>query len=54
MNDLLKRFAANQVGATPVEYCLIAALIALVIISSVTAIGRHLSPEFNAVAANRS
>jgi len=54
MNKLLARFAANQSGATAIEYGLIAGLIAVVIIAALTTLGTRLSSQFNAVAANLS
>jgi pilus assembly protein Flp/PilA len=53
MNYLLKKFVEFQTredGVTAIEYGLIAALIAVVIIVSVTAIGTKLSTVFNSVA----
>ncbi|MBY0501920.1 MAG: Flp family type IVb pilin [Alphaproteobacteria bacterium] len=46
---LLKSFLANDGGATAIEYGLIAALIAVVIIGAVTAVGTRLSTTFNKV-----
>lgn len=43
------RFIANEDGATAIEYGLIAALIAVVIITAVTAVGTNLSTTFNTV-----
>jgi pilus assembly protein Flp/PilA len=54
MNKLLARFAANQSGATAIEYGLIAGLIAVVIIAALTTLGTRLSSQFNTVAANLS
>jgi pilus assembly protein Flp/PilA len=45
---------ASESGATAIEYGLIAALIAVVIITAVTAVGTKLSAKFNAVANNLS
>ena len=47
---LLIRFARDQRGATAIEYGLIAALIAVVIIGAVTALGTGVSDNFNTVA----
>jgi pilus assembly protein Flp/PilA len=44
------RFLRNQSGATAIEYGLIAALIAVVIISALTAVGTSLSTTLNNVA----
>ncbi|HWY65328.1 MAG TPA: Flp family type IVb pilin [Rhizomicrobium sp.] len=43
------KFAKNESGATAIEYGLIAALIAVVIIGGVTAVGNSLSSTFNSV-----
>ena len=42
----------NEEGATAIEYGLIAALIAVAIIASVTAVGTALSTTFTEVSAN--
>jgi pilus assembly protein Flp/PilA len=47
--SLIKRFVADQCGATAIEYGLIAALIAVVIITAVTAVGTQLSTTFNTI-----
>ena len=49
MIRLLRRFAHDNSGATAIEYGLIAALIAVVIISSVTRLGTNLSAKFTRV-----
>ena len=46
MTQLLKSFVKNESGATAIEYGLIAALIAVVIISAVTAVGTNLKTKF--------
>jgi pilus assembly protein Flp/PilA len=51
---LFLQFAADEAGATAIEYGLIAGLIAVVIIASVSLVGTRLSAKFNAVAANLS
>jgi pilus assembly protein Flp/PilA len=51
---LFLQFAADEAGATAIEYGLIAGLIAVVIIASVSLIGTRLSAKFNAIAANLS
>jgi len=48
--EKLVRFIKDEEGVTAVEYGLIAALIALVIIVAVTAVGRNLNTAFNNVA----
>lgn len=50
MIALMKKFAANQDGATAIEYGLIAALIAVVIIGALTTIGGNLNTDFGSVA----
>jgi pilus assembly protein Flp/PilA len=45
----LRAFLKNQAGATAIEYGLIAALIAVVIITGVTAVGTSLSTTFNTI-----
>ena len=52
MKSLLSRFAADQSGATAIEYGLIAAGIAVVIIASVRLVGTNLTNKFTAVANN--
>jgi pilus assembly protein Flp/PilA len=48
---LLQRFTDDQSGVTAIEYGLIAALIAVVIIVAVTAVGTSLSATFTAISA---
>ncbi len=43
------KFAKNESGATAIEYGLIAALIAVVIIGGVTAVGTSLSSTFASI-----
>jgi pilus assembly protein Flp/PilA len=50
MKNLMARFLREESGATAIEYGLIAALIAVVIIGAVTAVGTNLSTQFNTVA----
>lgn len=45
----LKNFAVNEDGATAIEYGLIAALIAVVIIGAITLVGTNLSTTFSKV-----
>jgi pilus assembly protein Flp/PilA len=47
---MISRFFKDESGATAIEYGLIAALIAVVIIGAVTTLGTGLSDNFNAVA----
>ncbi len=50
MNNLFARFVRDESGATAIEYGLIAALIAVVIIGAVQLVGTNLSGTFNTVA----
>ena len=50
MKDLIVRFADDDSGATAIEYGLLAALIAVVIIASVTAVGTNMSSQFSKIA----
>jgi pilus assembly protein Flp/PilA len=51
MTNLLSRFVRDESGATAIEYGLIAALIAVVVIGAVTAVGTGLSGTFTTVSA---
>jgi pilus assembly protein Flp/PilA len=51
MKNLVSRFVNDESGVTAIEYGLIAALIAVVIIASVTLVGNNLTDVFSAVAA---
>jgi len=46
---MLQKFFKDEAGATAIEYGLIAALIAVVIITAVTAVGTSLSTTFNTI-----
>ncbi len=46
---MIYRFLNDQSGATAIEYGLIAGLIAVVIITSVTAIGTKLNSKFTTI-----
>jgi pilus assembly protein Flp/PilA len=48
----IKKFVANESGATAIEYALIASLIAVAIIGTVTALGSKITGVFNEVANN--
>ena len=50
MKTTFKNFMSNEDGATAIEYGLIAALIAVVIIGAVTSIGTNLTTKFNKIA----
>lgn len=49
MTKFVSRFIKDESGATAIEYGLIAALIAVVIISAVTALGTTISDNFGEV-----
>ena len=51
MKNLISRFAKDNSGATAIEYGLIAAGIAVVIIAAVQTVGTNLKGTFNSVAA---
>ena len=48
----IQQFARDEEGVTAIEYGLIAALIAVVIIGSVTLVGNGLNNVFSAISAN--
>ncbi len=50
MSKVFTRFLKDESGATAIEYGLIVALIAVVIITAVTAVGANLSTKFDAAA----
>jgi pilus assembly protein Flp/PilA len=50
MSEMIKRLVREEEGATAIEYGLIAALIAVVVIGAVTALGTGLTATFNSVA----
>ena len=50
--NLVSRFVRDESGATAIEYGLIAALIAVVVIGAVTAVGTQLSTTFSTVSTN--
>ncbi|HWU54160.1 MAG TPA: Flp family type IVb pilin [Rhizomicrobium sp.] len=50
MRNVLLNFFKDESGATAIEYGLIAALIAVVIITGVTAVGTNLSSTFSSLA----
>ena len=49
MSNLINRFAKDESGATAIEYGLIVALIAVVIVGVVTTIGTKLNTAFTTV-----
>jgi pilus assembly protein Flp/PilA len=52
MKNLVSRFLKDESGATAIEYGLLAALIAVVIIAGVTTLGDNLNATFNNLAGN--
>lgn len=51
LTQTMKRFVRDEEGVTAIEYGLIAALIAVVIIASVKIVGTNLSNVFSFIAA---
>jgi pilus assembly protein Flp/PilA len=49
MTNLFTRFVCDESGATAIEYGLIAALIAVVIIGTLQAVGTNLSTKLGSV-----
>lgn len=52
MRNFIKNFAQDESGATAIEYGLIAALIAVVIIAGIGLLGKNLKTTFDNVAGN--
>ncbi len=52
MRNLVSHFVSDESGVTAIEYGLIAALIAVVIIGAVSSLGTGLSNTFKSVAAS--
>jgi pilus assembly protein Flp/PilA len=52
VQHIFKQFLRDEAGATAIEYGLIAALIAVVIITGVTAVGTQLSTAFTNLSGN--
>ena len=52
MSNLISRFVRDESGATAIEYGLIAALVAVVLIAALKALGTSLSTTFSNVAGN--
>jgi pilus assembly protein Flp/PilA len=52
MKNLVSRFVSDESGVTAIEYGLIAALIAVVIIGAVSTLGTKLSGTFASVASS--
>jgi pilus assembly protein Flp/PilA len=49
MKPIFSRFVKDESGATAIEYGLIAALISVVIIATITAVGTQLTKTFTSV-----
>jgi pilus assembly protein Flp/PilA len=49
MRKLARRFLTDQVGATAIEYALIAAGISIVIVAAVNSIGTSLNSTFSSI-----
>ena len=49
MMTMIKKFVANDSGATAIEYALIASLIAIALVTVLTSLGGKLSAEFSEV-----
>ena len=54
MSKFVTQFMKDESGATAIEYGLIAALIAVVIIAGATTIGTQLGAKFNSISSNIS
>ena len=50
MPNLIRRFVSDTSGATAIEYGMIAGLISVVIIGTITTLGTRLSSKFSAIA----
>jgi pilus assembly protein Flp/PilA len=51
MSKFVTRFLKDESGATAIEYGLIAALIAVVLVAALTTLGKNLSTTFTSVSA---
>jgi pilus assembly protein Flp/PilA len=49
MRQQISKFVSDEAGATAIEYCIIAAGISIVIVTTVSGIGTVLSAKFVAV-----
>jgi pilus assembly protein Flp/PilA len=52
MSTIVSRFLKDESGATAIEYGLIAALVAVVLVVALSAMGAKLSGTFNTVSSN--
>ena len=51
MSQFISRFLHDESGATAIEYGLIAALVAVVLVTALTALGTNLTGTFDKVSA---
>ncbi len=49
MRSVIRRFFRDTTGATAIEYCFIAGLISILIVTGATAIGTKLNVKFSLV-----
>lgn len=49
MHAVIRRFLRDTSGATAIEYCFIAGLVSILIVSGATAIGTRLNVKFSLV-----
>jgi pilus assembly protein Flp/PilA len=54
MPNLIRRFLLDTSGATAIEYGMIAGLISVVIIGTITTLGTKLNTKFNTIATRLS
>ena len=54
MSNQIRRFLSDSSGATAIEYGMIAGLISVVIIGTITSLGTKLNAKFNAIATRLS
>jgi pilus assembly protein Flp/PilA len=52
MKSLFTRFASDESGATAIEYGMIAALIAVAIITALRTVGNNLTTKFTQISGN--
>lgn len=50
MRGIIAKFVTNKSGATAIEYGLIAALIAVVIVAGLTTVGSNLNAQLGSIA----
>ncbi|XYD12471.1 Flp family type IVb pilin (plasmid) [Methylobacterium sp. NMS12] len=52
MPQLIRRFGRDESGATAIEYGMIAALIAVIVITSLRLVGSRLGSKFSTISGN--